>query len=338
MDKKSPYKAYYFATVPEVTQAQIKANNELPQVDISAVEQRMDKNSIYGMVVDDETTGYPWRCKTVPSAPAVLFAQWDADLLNRLTIAIVWPRNLSSYAEQVIHMLFEELAQYDLITVSGLANGVDMLSHNLSIRHKIPTVAVLGWWFAYYLKSRRREMMQQIVREGGMILSEYKHQFVPTDWSFPQRNRLIAGLADLIFLPEAQRGSGSLITAEMWNKLNKPVYAPMQSIFADSSAGSNEQIAAGKRLPLDRLDQFLAQYFSRRNGVERQSWAMEQLTTEEQQLLACIDHHGEANISQFVAYTRWTVTDIFTTVSLLEINWLIMEKTPGVYVRKKRTA
>ncbi len=77
--------------------------------------------------------------------------------------------------------------------------------------------------------------MERIVSSGGLILSEYKHLQEPTSRTFPQRNRIIAGIADAIFLPEAKIDSGSLLTVDEGIKRGKPIGAPMNSIFLESS-------------------------------------------------------------------------------------------------------
>lgn len=77
--------------------------------------------------------------------------------------------------------------------------------------------------------------MRQIVDAGGLVISQYKHGFRPTGWSFPDRNRIIAGLADALFVPEATEKSGSLITADIAHQIGRPIGAPMNSIFSESS-------------------------------------------------------------------------------------------------------
>ena len=94
---------------------------------------------------------------------------------------------------------------------------------------------VLGGGFEYFLGSKKRDLLGRIVEAGGLVVTQYKHTFRPTTWSFPDRNRIIAGLADAVFLPEAAEKSGSLITAEIAHKIGRPIAAPMNSIFSQTS-------------------------------------------------------------------------------------------------------
>gem|GEM_PF-3714550 len=100
MNKKTPYPAYYFATVEKVTSSQIKAMNQLSPVDISAAEQWMDKHNIYGIV--QGYPGYHRRCEKCPSPPYILFGKGNLEVLNRPILAIVGPREMSAYAQHVL--------------------------------------------------------------------------------------------------------------------------------------------------------------------------------------------------------------------------------------------
>lgn len=99
---------------------------------------------------------------------------------------------MSPYADQVLQSLFAEMKGLDMVTVSGLARGVDQKCHQLSLKHTIPTIAVLGGGMRTYLKKNDKRLIHEIVEAGGLVISEFKLDFVPTTWSFPQRNRLIA--------------------------------------------------------------------------------------------------------------------------------------------------
>ena len=96
------------------------------------------------------------------------------------------------------------------------------------------------------------------------MISEYKLFAKPMPYMFPHRNRLVAGLSDVVFLPEAATKSGSLITAHVAHTMKIPVYAPMQNIFYASSSGSNEAIENGSIIPLATLEKFLDKHFVRR--------------------------------------------------------------------------
>ena len=103
--------------------------------------------------------------------------------------------------------LFTHVHNYELVTISGMAKGIDQLCHTLSIEHSLPTIAVLGGGLGRYSKRPERMMIQKIVDTGGLVLSEFRLGDQPTNYSFPQRNRIIAGISDVLFLPEAGKKS-----------------------------------------------------------------------------------------------------------------------------------
>lgn len=110
-------------------------------------------------------------------------------------------------------MLFlKRLHLYDVVSVSGFARGIDQKAHQLSL-HGIPTIAILWWGLSHYLRGADRHFLEKIVDNGWLVLSEFKLWFTPTKWSFPQRNKLIAMISQMLFLPEAREKS-CLITAE----------------------------------------------------------------------------------------------------------------------------
>jgi len=128
-------------------------------------------------------------------------------LLSRKVLGIVGPRKQSEYGIQILHKLFQEAKGRDFITVSGMAEGIDQLCHHLSMQHGIPTIAVLGGGIGHYLDLPARHMIHQIIANGGLVLSEYPADMKPERYSFPARNRIIAGLSDVLFVPEAGQKS-----------------------------------------------------------------------------------------------------------------------------------
>ncbi len=141
MDKKTAYHAYYYSIVDDITQAQLRSSPELPSVDVDVIQQRMAENSIDATIQGDPD--YHWRLQTAPQAPYVLYYQGSLSVLEKPTLAIVGPRLMSPYAEQVLEALFEQLQYFDIVTVSGMAPGVDTLCHELSLKYGISTIAVL---------------------------------------------------------------------------------------------------------------------------------------------------------------------------------------------------
>lgn len=219
-----------------------------------------------------DETDYHFKLRQIYSAPYIIYGKGNIELLNRDILAVVGPRNISPYGKQVVEHLMDRAQHYNLVTISGLAHGVDMLCHTLSIDYKIPTIAVLGWWLARAMKSKQREMIAHIIEHGGLVLSEFKLGMEPTTYTFPQRNRIVAGLSDMIFVPEAAKKSGSLITVDFAGQMHKDVYGAPWSIFSPTSQGLWYYMQQWLVKPVVDMDVMLVQYFGKK--VNNDQWPM----------------------------------------------------------------
>jgi len=124
-------------------------------------------------------------------------------------------------------------------------------------------------------------LIENIVAHGGLVISEFKLFEQPTNYTFPQRNRLIAGLADLLFLPEAGEKSGSLITVDFAIAMKKSVYATPNSLFAPTSSGILQYIETGSVKPIFDLQKFLTNHFTSQDISSRPLLTVD-LTDQEQ--------------------------------------------------------
>lgn len=200
---------------------------------------RIDKNSPY----------YPVLLKEIPDAPETLYVRGNvASLTTNLlpVIAMVGTRKPTAYGIQVIHNLISKLASR-VIIVSGLAYGIDACAHENSLKGGGITWAVLGTGLddrdIYPVKNLG--LAHQILKSGGLLISEYDVGTPPLPHHFPLRNRIIAGLSEKTVVVEAPENSGALITAKLALDYNREVLAVPGSIFSEMSLGPNKLIAQG---------------------------------------------------------------------------------------------
>lgn len=160
---------------------------------------------------------------------------------NKKYIAIVGSRAYTSYGAQVCRDIVSGLKGYPVVIVSGLAMGIDAIAHKAAIENNITTIALpgsgLSWEVLY--PAMNKGLAKEILTSGGAILSEYEKDFRATHWSFPQRNRLVAGIADIVIVIEAKEKSGALITARLGTEYNKIVGAIPGPIYSETSKGTN---------------------------------------------------------------------------------------------------
>ncbi len=203
---------------------------------------------------------YPSQLQEIYSPPVVLFYQGDIELLDsKKLLGVVGARQCSSYALQALTQLLPNVIQQQLILVSGLAKGVDGLTHQLALKHHGKTVAVIGNGLDISYPSCNRALQTQIAH-AGLLLSEYPLESRPLKYHFPLRNRIIAGLCQTVLVVEARHHSGSLITANLALQENRNVLALPGRINDIYSTGCNELIAAGAKPVLnsnDILEEFI---------------------------------------------------------------------------------
>lgn len=280
-----------------------------------------------------EDNDWHWKFSLIKSKPSFIYCFWNISLLDKQILSVVWPRKHTEYANKVLEKLFGIARKYNIVTVSGLADGVDQLCHSYSIQEWIPTIAILWTWIWRYLKSSNRSLLEKIVENWWLILSEYKLFSGPTSYSFPQRNRLIAWLADVLFLPEAGEQSGSLITANFAFDMHKPTYGVPNNIFSSSSEWLNKLIWEWKIQMTTDFEQMMKKHF--KNNLDKKENINENknLNDIEKKLLWIITEKNWSDLNDLTSDSGLWLNDIMLYLTTLEMQWLIYQESPGVYQR-----
>jgi DNA processing protein len=206
---------------------------------------------------------YPASLADLGDPPAVLFGRGDCGLLPDLrmegTVTIVGSRRPSLYGRDLARDLAREVAAAGLIVVSGMAMGIDSRAHQGALEAGGVTIAVLGTGVDVPYPPRSTPLYEEIV-ERGMVLSELPPGTAARRWTFPARNRIMAALGRMTVVVEARERSGSLITAEMAQDLNREVGAVPGRVGASSAAGTNGLLRDGAsviRRAADVLDSMI---------------------------------------------------------------------------------
>ena len=203
----------------------------------------IEKNNVKPVFYTD--SNYPKRLKNCTDGPVLLYAkgEFDPNLLH--VISIVGTRRATDYGKQLCRQLLEELQQYNVLVISGLAAGIDTCAHKESMKHSLPTIGVLGHGFDRMYPVQNRSLAEKMQENGG-ILTEFPSGTVPDRENFPQRNRIVAGMADATVVIEASIKGGALITAEIANSYNRDVFAFPGRIDDEYSEGCNFLIRNNK--------------------------------------------------------------------------------------------
>ena len=200
---------------------------------------------------------YPQALKHIYNPPTLLFYQGNLELLEFPKLAVVGTRNASQTGIQSIQKLIKELDNRFVI-VSGLARGIDTAAHIASLKNGGKTIAVIGTGLSHAYPKENRQL-QRYIAKNHLLLSEYNPDQAALKYHFPERNRIIAGLAGGVLVAEAKMRSGSLITCERALEEGRDIFAVPGSILDGKSDGCHHLIQEGAKCVVSGFD-ILSEY------------------------------------------------------------------------------
>ena len=199
------------------------------------------KGKVQCLGLNDEA--YPQRLRDCPDAPVILFYRGTANLNAQHIVSMVGTRQITSYGKDLCRTFIRDLKRAcpDTLVVSGLAYGVDVHCHRAALEEGLDTVGVLAHGLDQIYPRLHRETAKQMASQGG-LLTEYMSHTPIDKRNFVQRNRIVAGMADAVIVVESATKGGSLITADIAQSYNRPVWAFPGRVFDNYSSGYNRLI------------------------------------------------------------------------------------------------
>lgn len=246
---------------------------------------------------------------------------WQEDIFTKCA-AVVGSRRVTRYGRQVVEDVVPRLVNSGYTIISGLMYGVDQLAHKETLKAGGKAVAVLGYGIVNKNEEEAWKLAEQIESKGGLVLSEYAGEQVSQRWMFPQRNRIVVGLSDLIVIVEAGAKSGSLLTARMALKAGKPVYAVPGSIFSPTSEGTNELISRGdaKALTMTELGQLTGRANGKILGVSAK------MNAEERAVYRSLKIGGPQSTNELGRHLAVPAREVLTVLSQMEMKNLTVNE------------
>jgi DNA processing protein len=201
-------------------------------------------------IVTIQSESYPPQLKEITSAPPVLYIRGEKEILANKSIAVVGSRKFTKYGERAVQCFCRDMVRSGLTITSGLALGIDAIAHRATLEADGKTIAVLGTGIddATIYPRDNFNLAQQILGNGGALITEYPPKTPSLKQNFPARNRIMAGMSLGTLVIEAAAGSGSLITADYALEFNREVLAIPGDIFSPQSIGTNGLIKKGAKL------------------------------------------------------------------------------------------
>lgn len=192
----------------------------------------------------------------IPAAPEAIFFKGKLPAGRTPTVAIVGTRKPTAYGREVAHQLAYELARKGVVVVSGLALGIDAIAHRAALEAGGTTIAVLANSVDTIYPRSHAGLADDILTNGGAVLSEYEPPMPARSYQFLARNRIVSGLSDAVVIIEAAARSGTLSTAAHALDQGKEVFAVPGNITSPLSAGCNALLKQGAH-PVTRTEDIL---------------------------------------------------------------------------------
>lgn len=280
---------------------------------------------------------YPKLLGEVRDAPKQLYykGSWNSNIFEKC-LAVVGTRRMTGYGKKITEDLVAEIANAGITIVSGFMYGIDATAHKAAVSAGGRTIAVMPCGIEIIHPSSQEDLYQEILEHEGLIISEYEGKFLPTLWSYPRRNRIVAGLCQATLVVEAGEKSGSLITANFARSFGRKLFAVPGPITSSVSQGTLGLLQEG--VELVKGAENILSFYGVSSGTrmaylaQKSGQAAKAHSSVEQQIL---DHlqREHLDIDTLARLLGVSAGQLGTTLSLMQLNGLITEQA-GLYYCK----
>jgi len=318
--------------LPIKTETLSKLNN--PDKSVIEADLNWSSGADHHIITFDDQR-YPPQLKDLPDAPLVLYVRGDPDYLRQPQLAIVGSRNPSAAGRNTAKDFASHLSNVGITITSGLASGIDGVSHEGALQGLAGTVAEVAHVLDIVYPAQHQKLAQAI-SEHGAVISEMPIGTQPKRGLFPRRNRLISALSLGTLVVEAAIKSGSLITARLALELNREVFAIPGSIHNPMARGCHQLIRQGAKL-VESADDILEDLRlpdaknalyplkTEPNTPENPKDPHNILDPDHQKLLKCLAYEP-ASIDELVDRSNFNAAEVASMLLILELEGIIVSQ------------
>ncbi len=303
-----------------------KAENFLKlrdKIDIDKTYSKVESRGINFVTLEDEN--YPKMLKNIENPPAVLYYKGKLFECNlEKTLAIVGSRKASSSARDNLRKIISGLGNTDICIVSGLASGIDTVAHNSAIESNLKTIGVIASGFDYIYPTSNKTLYESIENTHGAIVTEYYPTFEPIKFRFPQRNRIVSGLAYGTLVAEASLKSGALITANLTLEQGRELMCMPGDISNINTQGIYKLLKNGASLVTESEDILNALNWELPQSVVQQKLELPSLTVEEEKIYNNLTVE-EKGIDELLTLTGLNLEDLLMNLTTMELKGIIKQ-------------
>ena len=269
---------------------------------------------------------FPPLLKQINYPPLGIYYKGNIDFLGQ-PLAVVGTRKCTVSGKLITEKIVQELARYNFVIISGLARGIDTIAHQVALRNRSFTIAVLGSGINIISPPSNRNLARKIINQG-LLVSEYPPAMPPYPGNFPWRNRIISGLAKAVLVIEAPQKSGALITAKFALEQNRDVFAVPGSILSQKSQGTNYLIQQGAKL-IQTTDNILEEF----NINPQTIHSPKVLLSPQEQAVYNQLTNQPLSVDKIIANTHLPSSIVLTQLSMLELKQLIKSVSGNYYFK-----
>ncbi len=277
---------------------------------------------------------YPILLKKIGRlAPARLYYKgvWQKDIFNDC-LAVVGSRQMTNYGKRAVELIVSQVAAAGITVVSGFMYGIDAAAHEAALKAGGKTIAVMPCGIDLIHPGFQKKLYYQILENQGLIISEYDNNFEPAVWTYPQRNRIVAGLSKAVLIVEAAARSGSLITANFAKKFNRKIFVVPGPITSHNSKGIMHLLKQGCS-PIDSAQDILNYYQKSLDSSlnKQQKTIPAKADSLEEKIIQCLQREA-MSLDELVATLSIPASKLNALLSLMELKSLIEEKGNKYYL------
>lgn len=274
------------------------------------------------LTLEDEK--YPYLLKNISDPPAVLYYKGDLFSCNlERTVAVVGSRRATTNAKDVLAKIISQLSGTDVCIVSGLASGIDTVSHKSAITSGLKTIGVIASGFDYVYPTANKDLYKQIENSYGAVVSEYFPTFQPIKFRFPQRNRIVSGLSYGTLVAEAALKSGALITANLCLEQGRELMCIPGLVSNPNTEGIYKLLKNGATMVTEAFDILSALNWEIK-PAEQLEFDFSNFSEEEKKVLESIELEPKG-FDMIALATKIKAEDLLAILTTLELSGSIVQ-------------
>jgi len=279
-----------------------------------------------------ESSVYPKLLKETPFPPKKIYYKgiWDVSIFENC-LAVVGSRKMTTYGKQATNQLVSEISNIGITIVSGFMYGIDATAHKAALEVGGRTIAVMPCGINIIHPQHQKSLYDQILANKGLVISEFESNFPPAMWTYPKRNRIVAGLSKATMVVEAGKKSGSLITAGLARKYKRKLFVVPGPITSLNSQGVLQLIKEGASVVTGSKD--IIEIYSKQGSIISDKLLKSSSLSKLEKIILENLQREPMSIDQLSRSTQGRTAEISTAISLMQLKGLVAEEEGKCYPR-----